>query len=88
MRARSIAVNGLQFESARAAARYIVEQEHKLGNARKVDTIAKELKRCWLGHSWHMYYRWLVITGDTATAATAGSEDHQFKRGSTNEQIN
>ena len=60
MRARPIEVNGVQYESARAAARYIAEQEAKLGYARKENTIAKELKRCWQGASWHMYERWLV----------------------------
>lgn len=60
MRARPIQVNAIEFESARAAARYIVEQEEKLGNVRKENTIAKELKRCWQGACWYMYERWLV----------------------------
>ena len=60
MRARPIQVNAIEFESARAAARYIVAQEAKLGYARKENTIAKELKRCWQGASWCMYERWLV----------------------------
>ena len=60
MRARPIQVNAIEFESARAAARYIVEQEAKLGNARKENTVHKELKRAWHGASWYMYERWLV----------------------------
>lgn len=60
MKAKPIVVNGVQYESARAAARYIVEQEAKLGNVRKENTIAKELKRCWHGASWYMYERWMV----------------------------
>ena len=50
MRARPIQVNDIVFESARAAARYIVEQEALLGNVRKENTISKELKRCWPEH--------------------------------------
>jgi hypothetical protein len=75
MRARPIQVNAIEFESARAAARYIVEQEEKLGNVRKENTIAKELKRCWQGACWYMYERWLVTQVIIATAATAGRED-------------
>ena len=63
MRAIPIEVNGHQFPSARAAARYIVEQELMLGEVRKENTITKELKRCWQkngGHSWMMYGRWAV----------------------------
>ena len=60
MRAKPIAVNGVVYESARAAARYIVEQEAKLGYARKENTVSKELKRAWQGASWYMYERWLV----------------------------
>ena len=60
MRAKPIAVNGVVHESARAAARYIVEQEAKLGYVRKENTVHKELKRCWQGASWYMYERWLV----------------------------
>jgi len=58
-----IEVNLIMFPSARAAARYIVAEEAKLGNARKENTIAKELKRCWSGASWEMYGRWLVESG-------------------------
>ena len=60
MKARPIAVNGTVFPSARAAARYIVEQEAKLGYKRKENTVHKELKRCWQWASWYMYERWLV----------------------------
>lgn len=63
MRAIPIEVNGHQFPSARAAARYIVAMELMLGNERKENTVAKELKRCWPkngGHSWLMYGQWLV----------------------------
>ena len=60
MRARPIEVNGVVYESARAAARYIVEQEAKLGNVRKENTVHKELKRAWQGACWYMYERWLV----------------------------
>ena len=66
MRAIPIEVNGLQFPSARAAARYIVAMELMLGNERKENTIVKELKRCWSkngGHSWSMYGLWLVKSG-------------------------
>ena len=51
------------FQSAREAARYIVGEEAKLGNERKENTVAKELKRCFPKngeHSWEMYGRWLV----------------------------
>ena len=60
MKAIPIAVNGIVFPSARAASRYIVEQEAKLGNVRKENTVHKELKRCWQGACWYMYERWLV----------------------------
>lgn len=63
MRAIPIEVNGHQFPSARAAARHIVAMELMLGNERKENTVAKELKRCWPkngGHSWLMYGQWLV----------------------------
>lgn len=63
MKAVKIMVNNLVFDSARAAARYIVSEEAKIGNERKENTIAKELKRCFPkngGHSWEMYGRWLV----------------------------
>lgn len=66
MRAIPIEVNGLQFPSARAAARYIVAMELMLGNERKENTIVKELKRCWPkngGHSWSMYGQWRVKAG-------------------------
>lgn len=79
MRPIPVQVNAVPFESARAAARYIVEQEGKLGNVRKENTIAKELKRTFAkngGACWYMYERWLVTQGDIATAAPAGSEDH------------
>lgn len=63
MRAIPIQVNDLQFPSSRAAARHIVAMELMLGNERKENTVAKELKRCWPqngGHSWLMYGRWSV----------------------------
>lgn len=60
MRPKQIAVNAFVFHSARAAARYIVEQEAKLGNVRKENTIAKELKRCWQGSCWDMYGKYKV----------------------------
>ena len=63
MRAIPIEVNGEIFPSARAAARHIVAMELMLGNIRKENTVAKELKRCWPkngGHSWSMYGRWSV----------------------------
>ncbi len=63
MRALPIEVNGKMFPSARAAARYIVGMELMLGNIRKENTVAKELKRCWPkngGHSWLMYNLYLV----------------------------
>lgn len=58
-----IKVNSVQYVSARAAARFIVEQEAELGFQRKENTIAKELKRCFPkngGHSWEMYGKYLV----------------------------
>ena len=76
MRAKPIEVNGVVYESARAAARYIVEQEAKLGYVRKENTVHKELKRCWQGACWYMYERWLVTQVMIATAASAGREDH------------
>lgn len=60
MTAKPINVNGQVFPSARAAARYIVAEEAALGNSRKENTIAKELKRCWQGASWTMYGKYLV----------------------------
>ena len=60
MRAKPIEINGVVYESARAAARYIVEQEAKLGYERKVNTVHKELKRAWHGACWYMYERWMV----------------------------
>lgn len=60
MKSKPVQVNDLVFPSARAAARYIVAEEAKLGNTRKENTIAKELKRCWAGDSWYMYETWLV----------------------------
>lgn len=60
MKSKPIIVNGVKYLSARAAARYIIAEEAKLGNVRKENTIAKELKRCWQGASWDMYGRWLV----------------------------
>lgn len=60
MRPKQIAVNALVFHSARAAARYIVDEEAKLGNERKENTIAKELKRCWQGACWEMYGKYKV----------------------------
>lgn len=61
MKAKPIEVNGNLFPSARAAARYIVDEEAKLGNIRKEDTIAKELKRCWKGAVWDMYGTYHVL---------------------------
>lgn len=75
MRSIPIQVNDLVFPSAREAARYIVIEEAKLGNERKENTIAKELKRCFPkngGYSWEMYGKWLVKLG---TAASEASED-------------
>lgn len=76
MRAIAIQVNELVFASAREAARYIVSEEAKLGNERKENTIAKELKRCFPKngeHSWSMYSKWLVSIGP---ATSEVSEDH------------
>jgi|CEGC01.1.fsa_nt_gi hypothetical protein len=70
MKSKPIIVNGVEYPSARAAARYIIAEEAKLGNVRKENTIAKELKRCWQGASWDMYGRWLVH------ASAAAGEDH------------
>ena len=86
MRAIPIEVNDLQFPSARAAAGHIVARELMLGEVRKENTIAKELKRCWPkngGHSWLMYGRWAVkscvIVGpggrEAAGGETATTED-------------
>lgn len=63
MRAIPIEINGEIFPSARAAARYIVAGELEVGEIRKENTVAKELKRCWPkngSHSWLMYGRWSV----------------------------
>lgn len=76
MRAIPIQVNETVFLSAREAARYIVDEEVKLGFERKENTIAKELKRCFPKngeHSWEMYGRWLV---KLASAGAAGDEDY------------
>lgn len=76
MKSIPIQVNDLVFQSTREAARYIVGEEAKLGNERKENTIAKELKRCFPkngGHSWEMYDKWLVKLG---TAASEASEDY------------
>lgn len=76
MKSIPIQVNDLVFQSTREAARYIVIEEAKLGNERKENTIAKELKRCFPkngGHSWEMYDKWLVKLGTTASEA---SEDY------------
>lgn len=75
MKAIPIQVNDLVFTSAREAARYIVGEEAKLGNERKENTVAKELKRCFPkngGHSWEMYDKWLV---KFASAASEASDD-------------
>lgn len=79
MRAIPIEVNGHQFPSARAAARYIVAEELGLGNERKENTIVKELRRCYPkngGHSWLMYGRWLVkyVIADTAAERSEGED--------------
>ena len=71
-----IQVNALVFPSAREAARYIVDEEAKLGFERKENTIAKELKRCFPKngeHSWEMYGRWLVRH---ASSTSEAGEDH------------
>ena len=60
MRPKPVEINGVVYESARAAARYIVEQEALLGNMRKENTVHKELKRAWHGACWYMYDRWMV----------------------------
>ena len=76
MRSIPIQVNELVFPSAREAARYIVGEEAKLGNERKENTVAKELKRCFPkngGHSWEMYDKWLVSIGPATSEA---SEDY------------
>ena len=76
MRSIPIQVNEIVFPSAREAARYIVNEEAKIGNERKENTIAKELKRCFPkngGHSWEMYDKWLVSIGP---AGAEGDEDH------------
>ena len=77
MRARPITVNDKTFPSAREAARYIVAEEAKLGNTRKENTIAKELKRCWQGASWRMYGTWLVHAIEAeALGPSADKEQH------------
>ena len=79
MKAIPIQVNDCQFPSARAAARYIVAEELRLGNERKENTIVKELKRCYPkngGHSWLMYGKWLVtcVIADTAVEHSEGED--------------
>ena len=84
MRAIPVEVNGVQFPSARAAARYIVEQEQLLGFGRKENTIVKELKRCYPkngGHSWLMYGRWLIQHVIVGTAGAEGDEDRMKQDG-------
>lgn len=60
MRPIPIYVNGVKHPSAKAAARWIVANELKLGNEKKVNTIAKELRRCFKGASWKMYGKYEV----------------------------
>jgi hypothetical protein len=77
MNPKPIAVNGMVFPSTRAAARYIVEQEAKLGNVRKENTIAKELKRTFPengGACWYMYDKWMVTQVMNAVEAEALAE--------------
>ena len=71
MKAIPIVVNGIVFPSARAAARYIVTEESKRGNGRKVNTVHKELKRAWHGACWYMYERWMVSQVIIAVEAEA-----------------
>jgi len=72
MKANPIKVDKLNFPSTRAAARYIVAEEAKLGNVRKENTIAKELKRCFPkngGNSWPMYGKYVVMLGSAESEA-------------------
>ena len=83
MRAIPISINNREFPSARAAARYIVAEELRLGNDRKENTIVKELKRCYPkngGHSWLMYGRWLVKCGIADTAAERSEGEDSMKQ--------
>ena len=54
---KKITVDGKEYKSCGEAARYIVEQEAKLGNYRNKDTISKELRRYLQGKrsEWFMY---------------------------------
>jgi len=54
---KEVTVDGTLFFSAYAAAKYIVEEEEKLGNTRTNNTISKEIRRFLAGKrpSWVMY---------------------------------
>ena len=66
-----------------------------LGEVRKENTLAKELKRCWPkngGHSWLMYGRWTVkagvIVGPAAEPQAKARESAINMEGKTNEIYN
>lgn len=59
---KPVKIDGIEFPSCGAAAKYIVEEEAKVGELRSKATISKELRRYLQGlrGSWKMYGKYLV----------------------------
>ena len=59
---KPVIINKIHFRSCKSAAKYIVQEELKLGYSRNEATISKELRRYLKGlrPSWAMYYRYTV----------------------------
>lgn len=59
---KPVKIDGIEFPSCGAAAKYIVEEEAKVGEPRNKATISKELRRYLQGlrGSWKMYGKYLV----------------------------
>ena len=57
MRKKRMKVNGVEYESIREAARYIVKNAQRGAE----DTVVKELRSLWKGRApWRMYDKYLV----------------------------
>ena len=65
---KAIRVNGIEYESAGSAARYIVEEENKIGNSRNRATVSKELRKYLNGKrsSDTMYERYVLSYAEPA----------------------
>jgi len=65
---KAIRVNGIEYESAGSAARYIVEEESKIGNRRNRATVSKELRKYLNGKrtSDTMYERYVLTYAEPA----------------------